>query len=64
MVANVVQRKISNGAEEPSPGIDDVLPVRVKFHKRFLNEVFRRFPLTHQSIGEAEQWGFLSLEYL
>jgi hypothetical protein len=42
----------------------DFVPVGVEFEEGVLDEVFRRLPLADQSVGEAQQRGFLRLEDL
>ncbi len=64
VVADVVDLEVSDTAEKPSARVFDVVPMGVEFHKRILNEVFGSLPLADETMGIAEQWGFLRFEDL
>lgn len=64
VVAEVVEGEVADGAEEPGSWVGDVVPVGVEFEECFLDEVFGGFPLADESVGVAEQWGFLRFEHL
>lgn len=64
MVTEVVEGEVSDRAEQPGAGVADILPVRVEFDERVLDEVLGGFPLAYQSVGVSEQCGFLRFENL
>jgi hypothetical protein len=64
VVAEVVEGEVADGFEEPGARVGDVVPVGVEFEEGVLDEVLGGLPLADESVGEAEQRGFLRFEDL